>query len=301
MSNDNSNSNTNTNSNNQPPPDMQRPRRGSVTSAAFTNLFQRSNSTSTGTAVFPSAITTAAMTDQRRRLSISTLGLSGTSPTTQTPFGLRRGSLSTNNSDSVDENAIDEEEGPANARTAPTTPFTRRMSFGTQAIRGARQGGTSPGSSNGRPNAQPAATPSLQRRGTYAAPPTPPNSASSSWKSPNSLQASNTNRSRAASDMFSAARPDSGFNWSEQLRSRAESTVVSGPRPSFSFASGMSTSPPRSGAGPPNGAHHDRAKSVSDMPVPPAQAPKPRSPPREARPKPDHFQERILKGDFYMD
>lgn len=54
-------------------------------------------------------------------------------------------------------------------------------------------------------------------------------------------------------------------------------------------------SPPRAGNG-----FHDRAKSVSDMPAPPQQAAavKPKQP--EPR-KPDAMQERILKGDFYMD
>lgn len=134
------------------------------------------------------------------------------------------------NSDSIDESAIEEEDMPGGgARTAPNTPFVRRMSFGQPAMRGYRPGG-SPGNDQ------------------------------------------------------------QGFNWSEQLRSRAESSVT-GARPSFSLAS----SPPR---GFPN---HDRAKSVSDMPMPqpPAQAAavKPKQEPR----KPDAFQERILKGDFYMD
>jgi hypothetical protein len=213
-----------------------RPRRGSVTQAAFTNLFQRSNSVSAGTPVFPSTAMNMNADPNRRRLSITTLGITGASPTSAGAFsGMRRGSVSTN-SDSIDENAVEEDDGPAGARTVPTTPFTRRMSFGAQAMRGLRTSGGSPGS-----NDQP------------------------------------------------------GFNWSEQLRSRAESSVQ-GSRPSFTFGSagGLSTSPPR---GPPAG-NHARAGSVPDMPNPPAQAPKPKQP---ERPKPDHFQERILKGDFYMD
>lgn len=236
-------------SNGNPSAEMSRQRRSSITSGAFTSLFQRSNSISTGPSVFPGPVTAAGpMSDQRRRLSITTLGLSGTSPNnaaSATPFSIRRGSMSTNNSDC--ENAVDEDDMTP-ARTGPTTPFTRRMSFGAQAMRNLRApAGTSPGSSN-----------------------------------------------------------DQGFNWSEQLRSRAESTVASASRPSFSFGSGsvsgLSTSPPRGntgGGGPPPSAamvHHDRAKSVSDMPAPPAQAPRARQPQ-----KPDPFQERILKGDFYMD
>ncbi|KAG7050131.1 hypothetical protein JMJ77_0012884 [Colletotrichum scovillei] len=228
MSNDNSNSNQNTQNN---PNEMHRQRRGSVTQQAIAGLF-RSNSTSNGGA-FPGTSDA-----QRRRLSVTTgLGLTGTSPTGASAFNsLRRGSLSTNSNDSIDENAIDEEEIPPNARTAPATPFTRRMSFGAQAMRTMRNGGGSPGSN------------------------------------------------------------DQGFNWSEQLRSRAESSVQ-GPRASFSFGSGLSSSPPR---GPGNGVAHDRQKSVSEMPAPPAQAAamKPKAP---ERPKPDAFQERILKGDFYMD
>lgn len=210
-----------------------------MNSTAFSSLF-RSNSVSQnqGTPALPGTLTSAALNEQRRRLSITTLGLSGTSPpgasaSASTPF-MRRASMSTN-SDSIDENAVEDDD----IRTGPTTPFTRRMSFGAnQAMRGVR-GGTSPGSN------------------------------------------------------------DQGFNWSDQLRSRAESTVNSGSRASFSFASGLSSSPPRSnGSGYPNGVspHHDRARSVSDMPAPPATAPRARVPQ-----KPDPIQERILKGDFYMD
>ncbi|KAL1877345.1 hypothetical protein VTK73DRAFT_8718 [Phialemonium thermophilum] len=227
-------------------PDMSRQRRASITSNNLTNLFQRRNSTSAGTtSVFPNPIATAAMGDQRRRLSITTLGLSGTSPTNPMQFGggARRGSLSTNSSDAIEENAIvDDDDSASGPRTGPNTPFTRRMSFGAQAMRNLRTPGAgSPGSN------------------------------------------------------------DQGFNWSEQLRSRAESSVGSGgaARPSFSLATGLSGSPPRAGAGAPSSSvspHHERAKSVSDMPAPPTQSPRPRQPK-----KPDHFQERILKGDFYMD
>jgi hypothetical protein len=223
MSSDNGNNGAN---------DMARQRRGSITSSAFAGLFRNNSISQPSAAPFPTPLASTAVNDPRRRLSVTTLGLSGTSPTTPSAL-LRRGSLSSN-SDSIDENAVDDEEG---GRAPPVTPFTRRMSFGaTQAMRGAR-GATIPGTN------------------------------------------------------------DQGFNWYEQLRSRAESTVASGSRPSFSFASGLSASPPRAMPIPaPISPRHDRAKSVSDMPAPPAQAPKPRAPQ-----KPDHFQERILKGDFYMD
>ncbi|OPB35974.1 hypothetical protein A0O28_0111400 [Trichoderma guizhouense] len=206
-------------------------RRSSITQAALSNLFQRGPSNGSSGPPFPS---NGNVDSQRRRLSISTIGLSGTSPSNNSPF-MRRGSMSTNsnNSDSIDENVIEDEDAFNGPRTAPTTPFVRHMSFGgNNAMRNLRTGG-SPGN-----------------------------------------------------DQF-------GFNWSEQLRSRAESSVT-GARPSFSFQGTGSHSPPRAM---PN---HDRSKSISDMPQPPAQAAsvKPKQP---ERPKPDAFQERILKGDFYMD
>jgi len=208
-----------------------RARRGSFTTQTFNNIFARSNSTSSSggpTSPFPGPITTAAAQDQRRRMSISTLGLSGTSPTQGAafPFG-RRGSVSTANSEAIDESAIDDDDGPG--RSAPTTPFTRRMSFGAQALRGARGGGGgSPGTS----------------------------------------------------------AEGSGFNWSEQLRTRAESSVSQSQRPSFSTAF-TAKSPAQ-----------DR-KSITEMPAPPAVIPPPQ-PARPERKKPDEFQERILKGDFYI-
>ncbi|KAL2161617.1 hypothetical protein VTH06DRAFT_8179 [Thermothelomyces fergusii] len=287
MSSDTGNSTTNTN-------EMAQQRRGSITSSAFTNLF-RNNSTSQPVATsFPTPLASAAVHDQRRRLSVTTVGLSGTSPTTASAF-LRRASLSTS-SDSMDENAIEDDETPS--RTAPVAPFTRRMSFGgTQAMRGAR-GATSPGT-NGRQ-----APPVFRRNtilGSPTAPPPPPLRTAGlgnyTW-SKISPQASTANQSRTGSDLCSppAARPDQGFNWSEQLRSRAESTVASGARPSFSFASGLGTSPPRPAPPAATSPRSDRARSVSEMPAPPAKSPRPRAPQ-----KPDPFQERILKGDFYLD
>ncbi|XXG94866.1 hypothetical protein Hte_001125 [Hypoxylon texense] len=245
-------------------------RRSSVTSAAFSNLFHRSNSTSAGNG------NSAAAREQRRRLSITTLGLSGASPNSaSTPFGIRRGSISTTNSDSIDESAVDDEES---AKPGPTSPFARRMSFGAQAMRTLRTNPTSPGST-GRP-------PQQSRRVSNGSARAPP--ASTATRRASTSQASNTLPYRTPSDVISA-RADNGYNWSEQLRSRAESSVH-GHRPTH----GSYGSPPR-GSG-----THDRSKSVSEMPAPPQQAAavKPKQP---ERPKPDHMQERILKGDFYMD
>ena len=71
-----------------------------------------------------------------------------------------------------------------------------------------------------------------------------------------------------------------GFNWSEQIKNRAERS-----------ASINSQAPTAPANGPPN---HQKAASVSAAEEPIKEMPKS---PR----KPDHFQERILKGDFYMD
>lgn len=290
----NGNGNGNGNGDNPNP----RNRRSSITQAALSNLFQRGPpSGSTG----PSFSGQPTNDPNRRRLSVTTLGLSGTSQNGAPNIGMRRGSMSTNsnNSDSIDENAIDDDEG--GARTAPTTPFTRRMSYGGPAMRGYRPGG-SPGNGNNPtspPPSHPTRRPSQvqrQRQGSLVqgqvSAAIAERRASVAIPSSSVQQASTTKHPRHPSD--NAPRSDQqGFNWSEQLRSRAESAVSGAPRPSFSMAS----SPPRNGGV--SAPHHDRAKSVSDMPVPPAHAapPKPAPEPR----KPDAFQERILKGDFYMD
>jgi len=88
---------------------------------------------------------------------------------------------------------------------------------------------------------------------------------------------------KAMRDLRSGGQPNGssaneGFDFAENLRARAERTSVSGP--------GI----------PPAGMQiaHQRAKSVATP-----EAPKPEM--RKQRPVPDAFQERILKGDFYMD
>ncbi|KAH6608782.1 hypothetical protein Trco_002128 [Trichoderma cornu-damae] len=278
-------------------------RRSSITQAALSNLFQRGPPTASSGPPFPG---NGGADSQRRRLSITTIGLSGTSPSSTASI-MRRGSMSTN-SDSIDENAIEDEDailgGP---RTAPTTPFVRHMSFGgSSAMRNLRSGG-SPG--NGKSPKSPP-PPSLGRSHgghgdlwlpllSQSHPHQRKVSISAAWPaagrrpSLSHPQASNVQHPRVSSDNLPSRADQLGFNWSEQLRSRAESSVT-GARPSFSFHGTGSHSPPRAL---PN---HDRSKSISDMPQPPAQASAVK-PKQQERPKPDAFQERILKGDFYMD
>lgn len=227
-------------------------------------------------APFPGPITTAAAQDQRRRMSISTLGLSGTSPTQPFNFGGRRASVSTDRSDSIDESAIDDDESPG--RSAPNTPFARRISFGAQAL-GRATSGRSPGTSGRAPSY----TTSSKSTGL----PTIPAGNGGTTSSRSQAQASTQSKPRTASDFPVSARSgEAGFNWSEQLRSRAESSVSQSQRPSFSYPNAPKPM-------------HERNKSVSEMPTPPMAVPT--APARPERVKPDAFQERILKGDFYYD
>ncbi|KAJ5780855.1 hypothetical protein N7457_006015 [Penicillium paradoxum] len=131
----------------------------------------------------------------QRRLSITTLGLSG-SPTQTSAFGgnrdLRRGSLSSSmGSNFPTEDAVEDEQG-----TSPNSQFARRVSFGAQALRDARAGSIG----NGPRRSPPAGSAIIATR-----------SSASISTSPQD-ERSNTSR-----------RPlGEGFNWSEALRSRAE-------------------------------------------------------------------------------
>jgi hypothetical protein len=141
-------------------PSSRHARRSSFAGETFANLFGThrgsvSRSPSDGHAAtsassndqqptqqYPGPITSAAAQAQRRRLSLTTLGLSG-SPNQTSPFGSyhnRRDSYVSGTSDAIDESAIEDEPG-----ASQTTPFGRRMSFGAKALRDVRTGGTSPG------------------------------------------------------------------------------------------------------------------------------------------------------------
>lgn len=74
--------------------------------------------------------------------------------------------------------------------------------------------------------------------------------------------------------------PGEGYNWSEQIKHRAErSASINSQAPSAAAA---------------NTTAHQRAVSVAGAEQPIKEMPK-------TPMKPDRFQERILKGDFYMD
>ncbi|KAJ5156539.1 hypothetical protein N7492_009342 [Penicillium capsulatum] len=229
-----------------------RPRRGSIA-----DLFTKHSA--------PQSTAQAANAQaNQRRLSISTLGLSG-SPTQPANLGnpaFRRGSLSSswgsNAPNSEDALAEDAEGSPPSA--TPQSPFHRRVSFGAQALREARSASTG----NGR-------YPLGSGSSIAGARPT---AGSASARSPAaSILASSPDEPSNAS-----RRLGEGFNWSEALRSRAErAPSLSGP---------VSPTGRQPGS-------HQRAASVASIEQPVREIPK-----QPKQNKPDFFQEKILRGDF---
>lgn len=258
---------------NSPPPSPSAPsaRRASFSPGQkISEMFGRSStSTTSGTPAYPGPIATAAanaQAQQRRRTSITALGL-GNSPTQSVFAGAtnRTESWSSNGKDSIDESAI--EEGDAvPPSTSPSSTFGRRLSFGARALRDSRAG-------NGNNGRSPTSDPSKSS----------PPATGNGQRAVSSSQASAGDYAKRLSNQF-YARSGEGFTWSEQLRSRAE-------------RSASITSP--TNAGPPP------ASAREPPPTAPLVAPEPppsQKPPAKREVKvPDHFQERILKGDFYMD
>lgn len=172
----------------------------------------------------------------QRRLSITTLGLSG-SPTQTSAFGnrnsLRRGSVSSSVGSTPNEDAVEDTEG-----TSPHSQFARRVSFGAQALREARGGSLG----NGRNYPPPSVV------GPRRSP--PPGSAIVSTRSPASISTSpQDERSNASRQILGE-----GFNWSEALRSRAERAPSLG--------------------GPPRQNGHQRAASIASMEQPGREIPR---------------------------
>ncbi|KAH8432561.1 uncharacterized protein LDX57_010192 [Aspergillus melleus] len=128
------------------PPPSGRQRRASLASS-FTDYLSKSANpgSGSGSSTGPMASAVAnAQSNQGRRLSITTLGLSG-SPTQTSSLGprnFRQGSVSSSvgSNSATYEDAVteDSENGPPSA--TPSSPFARRVSFGAQALRDARAG-----------------------------------------------------------------------------------------------------------------------------------------------------------------
>ncbi|KAK3715736.1 hypothetical protein LTR37_006961 [Vermiconidia calcicola] len=265
----------------QPQSPIRSGRRSSFAGQTFADLFgtgrssasrpSNENSQPANNQQAPGPITQAAARAQGRRLSVTTLGLSG-SPNQSSPFDTFRNRQGSISSGSTDESAIAEDDGPAREpNPTPASPFARRTSFGARALRDIRtssfgSGGGSAG--NGSPPGQ---------NGTRSPHATSSTSNGTATRKPSSAH-NGTISARGGTN--------EGFNWSDNFRTRAERT---------SSIVGQGGG----GGGPPalERPNHSRAKSVAVMEPPPAaQMPKPKE-----QKRPDHFQERILKGDFYMD
>ncbi len=152
---------------NSPPPTPKAPsaRRASFSPGQkLSELFGRSPTNGSGPALYPSPIATAAASaqaQQRRRMSITSLGLSG-SPTQSSAFSqgrARQDSLSSGGS--IDETAVDDSDCAPNG--SPTSPFARRMSFGARALRDVKSG-TAAGN-NGRVSMSSTSSPPAKGRG----------------------------------------------------------------------------------------------------------------------------------------
>ncbi|OAX80351.1 hypothetical protein ACJ72_05316 [Emergomyces africanus] len=207
-----------------------------------------------------------AQAQQRRRMSITTLGLSG-SPTQQShPFvgaapRMRRESISSSvmSGSPTREDAVLEENGNDTPMTSPTTPFARRVSFGAQAFRD-RIGSSS---ANGR------------------------------YPSGNSAVAVAGLR---ASSTTSSASSTGSAGVSSFASKRAPSF---GSFPPTSPTSGSHGSPPNSSTS--HSKHHQRAASIATMERPiqdTRDTHKQKQQQPKSKPKPDYFQEKILRGDF---
>lgn len=115
-------------------------RRGSFADMFSNARSARPSLTAGATSAYPASITTAAaQANQQRRLSIGTLGLSGSPQSRTTPFGSLGRSRGESMSSGIEENANANtsavEDADASATSSgQTSPFARRMSFGAQAM-----------------------------------------------------------------------------------------------------------------------------------------------------------------------
>ncbi|GAD96012.1 conserved hypothetical protein [Paecilomyces variotii No. 5] len=264
------------------PPSIQQRRASFSPGASLSELFTKSGNSGSngnsqaGTAPFPSPITSVAanaQSGQRRRLSITTLGLSG-SPTQPSQFAGRTGRQGSLSSSVGSSSYLDEAEAVENENSPPssTSPFARRFSFGAQALRDAR-GVNKTG--NGRYSSSFTSV-SMRRQTTSSSGMSPATS------SPAPTAASTDQSLRSSKRSNLSFRPvGEAFNWSESLRTRAERTPSVG-----------ASSPPANLDRSPAGGHH-RSASIASMDFPAREMPK-----QPRRKTPDFFQEKILRADF---
>ena len=205
--------------------------------------------------------------NQQRRLSITTLGLSG-SPTQTSTFdnrGFHHGSLSSSwesnapNEDVVAENTVGSPSG-----AIPTSPFARRASLGALALRDASAGSIGNRTYIPRPITHQRG-PSCCIGGQRCLPQYPVSCC-------NHLMSPHDDKTNTM------LRLGNDFNWTEALSSRAKCAPSLGGPVSPQFQ----TTPRHYG--------HERSASVASMERPVREIPK--------QSKPDFFEERILHGDF---
>ncbi|KAF2671358.1 hypothetical protein BT63DRAFT_412400 [Microthyrium microscopicum] len=198
-----------------------------------------------------------------RRLSITTLGLSAMPGAQSSPFNSMRGR--TESVSSANSGSVDEspfEEDPASPNPNTSASVPATPFSRRMSLGAARTLGRGPTSAGGGGG---------QNGGNNGNGRVP-------GSSPSSVA---FERKASASSPSGAAKSREGFDFAENLRARAERTS--------SISAGMfggmgPQSPPMS---------HHRSRSIAMEP------PKNEMPKQAARP--DAFQERILKGDFYMD
>ncbi|OKL61262.1 hypothetical protein UA08_03925 [Talaromyces atroroseus] len=262
---------------------------------SLSDIFSKPNSanmsSATGNSSFPNPITTAAASNaqsNRRRMSITTLGLSG-SPTQPSPFGSIAGRRESVSSSESFEDAIDDSDNsPGNN---PTSPFARRVSFGAQALRDVRGGN---GTANGRypsSGSSPLAT-SYHTASSTSSAYTRDNPSSFSSLSSSSSAAAGTGSNNLKNERSDRLwRPlGEGFNWSAALRTRAERAPSHG----GSFPASAQPQPLMNQNDINHSqAYHQRAASIAIMEQPTREMPK-----ESRQKKPDFFQEKILRADF---
>lgn len=250
-------------------------RRASYAGQRLSELFGRPPPIITGTPAFPGPITAAAhQANQKRRMSIASVGL-GASPTQGSPSSTphtRQDSFSSSGSAPGD-SAIDD----SGDQAAPlgSSPTFRRLSFGSRAM-GQMSGGITNGRLQSVSDTSPSSTSPSRSR---VLPPKLVESTEEDQQAPPSSSTLQT-PSKLSNVFNRPAGESGGFNWSTEMRNRAQrSSSIASPTGNLS----VSLFPQKSA-------------SIAPAPVPPP-------PPAAIKQQtpPDHFQERILKGDFYMD
>ena len=240
--------------------------------AGNTGTNSSSNPSASPTSQFPGPLSSVAAQAQRR-MSIHQLGIPAS------PNPRRRDSISSANSTSIDESAIEDEYGPNQQ-----TPFGRRVSFGAKALKDVKTSGQGNGGTDrlhGRSSIAETGVPAPRTSVDGGKKTTPPQAKGRGLSSsfPGPVHRCDDYSVSCSNSSLTTCLTGEGYNWADSFRNRAERSA--------SISSIGASSPTT----------HVRAQSVATM-EPPVQAPQP---PPPARRVPDHFQERILKGDFYMD